>query len=744
MESYKPPKKVVPKKKSQDSSDDFYSMTELKELDEKKATLPNQIETSEELIDLASFKYLQVLAQTMTGEICKNYPGLIEFHNIFFDPKKGEQPYQPDRLKTYKNIPITSYNNLYSIFLQEFQKEIGGIQASQKKLMAIISSTNDLKLKADLINQVKAVDRMIDCIYNNDNGVLNLSAQFASKALKENRVHALSHKSEKTILSRSRSNPTAQKKNLFDSMTGALTYHLKPSDPTPHGQERHIARLKATFGPTFQPQLGTNIPSARSYAYKKDKKFPQEYRFGTQAERIEGKPRANPFFPAWLEAKNRRRIFAHIEGEVEKKYADEIPSKASPYKVQPILQSSIDHIYFNNLGLDRSQQLVDTFNEGLKEKEFTDTLHLLESQYPNLAVITLPADKGVMDHSLLDNTFPNLPKQFSLDSARDLVIRISTNQKSGENYIHDFYISDKVKQLLYTGLNPKLYISEQGEINKNEEDMMNALWTKSLIELGMADKKQLTQAEFQAVFFHFIKFEVTNFIIERLGPESFNFTCKDAIDRGGIASLYYNLIKSIESGHPISKDEFFEGLHGAPTLVKGRGMNTHLDRGWNAISAYMDGQIKLNNQHKIPAWLFDMRRDYENSKIIDKILEEFTYEQRTKGKLAKLTPDDYQTYTQSKNHSNPGHNLLSAIKGKIASELRETLLNLQELNLEKPQLIELMQTAVNDAFKKSANARRKDFEPGKLEDNLKKLMVTLENMKKELASKEPEHKQSIY
>jgi len=347
MESYKPAKKVS-KKKSRDSSDDFYSMTELKELEEKKAILPNQIETSEELIDLASFKYLQVLAQTVTEEICKNYPWLIEFHNIFFDPKKGEQPYQPDQLKAYKNLPITSYNGLYSFFLQEFQKEIGGIQASQNKLMAIISSTNDLKLKADLINQVKAVDRMIDCIYNNDNGVLDLSAQFASKALKEKRVHALSHKSKETILSRSRSNP-AQKKNLFDSMTGALTYHLKPTDPTPHGQERHIARLKATFGPTFQPQLGTNIPSARSYAYKKDKKFPQEYRFGTQAERIEGKPRANPFFPAWLEAKNRRRFFARIEGEVEIIIHDEIPSKASPYKVQPILQSPIDHIYFNNL-----------------------------------------------------------------------------------------------------------------------------------------------------------------------------------------------------------------------------------------------------------------------------------------------------------------------------------------------------------------------------------------------------------
>ena len=124
--------------------------------------------------------------------------------------------------------------------------------------------------------------------------------------------------------------------------------------------------------------------------------------------------------------------------------------------------------------------------------------------------------------------------------------------------------------------------------------------------MGLGEQEKLSPAQRQAVWFHFIKFELPRYIITTLEPDTYNFACKDAIDRGGISSAYYNLLSSFSTTQAMSRDEFEQALHAAPFMVKGRGMNDHIDIIWNAVDQYITAQKTLlqgMNKH----WLIDWR-----------------------------------------------------------------------------------------------------------------------------------------
>src|SRR4029078_3445836 len=90
-------------------------------------------------------------------------------------------------------------------------------------------------------------------------------------------------------------------------------------------------------------------------------------------------------------------------------------------------------------------------------------------------------------------------------------------------------------------------------------------------------------------------------------PKSFNFSCKDAIDRGALSSTYYNLIKSFTLNDPISKDEFELSLDAAAANVKGRGMNFHRKIIWNTINEYVNANyIELMKDNR-KSWLIYWR-----------------------------------------------------------------------------------------------------------------------------------------
>src|SRR3990167_8516775 len=234
----------------------------------------------------------------------------------------------------------------------------------------------------------------------------------------------------------------------------------------------------------------------------------------------------------------------------------------------------------------------------------------LPEKHGNVAVITLPADHGLLNKKFVSQLKPKT--DWTVTAAFDVMFQIAKG--SSKEPIQDFYISDKVEKLLYG-------VNLNGSLNtKAKEEKLNALLTNSFRKILCEDNPQespgqLSEAEQQAVYFHFIKYELTNFIIDTLKPPVFNISCKDGIDRGGVASAYYNLMKSFESSDKcLTEDEFNRALHASATNIKGRGVNNNLLLIWNAVNGYIEGFNKsksnekeaapnIVNENKIPEWL---------------------------------------------------------------------------------------------------------------------------------------------
>jgi hypothetical protein len=307
----------------------------------------------------------------------------------------------------------------------------------------------------------------------------------------------------------------------------------------------------------------TSMPAIRAYEYTKSGKYPIEIRMGTQTQRHEGSAEINPIFREWLKSLARN--------------ANQQPNA-----------SEIAHLYINNLPRDR-----DDF-AGTKERILTEQLEKLEASQQNIAVVTMPADKGLLRHANLHSN----RKDIDGHSAYMQIYNIATD--NSEEKIKDFYISERVKKLIYG--------TEYGSYNKRVEgEIINQLLKNSFSKLGLDINAMLSKSEIAAVYFHFIKYELTNFIFDKLQPQTFNTSCKDGIDRGGASSAYFNLMKSIADGKPMSESEFHTALHAAPVLVKGRPMNEHVEHVWAAIHYALPGLKEKNPQ--LPRWLseWDLR-----------------------------------------------------------------------------------------------------------------------------------------
>jgi hypothetical protein len=390
-------------------------------------------------------------------------------------------------------------------------------------------------------------DEFIDVFFSNDNDCLNQTYKAIAPILNEKEV---SYKKVKEDIATLISDDDNQSSNNFSP-----SYVNSPK-----------ARFIATTAGDYKPHHTTSLVSIRRYNHSSDLGF-IEYRMGTQGQRHLDKARVNPLFEHWLEVQ-------------EKKY----PSR------------KIIHLYINNLGLDRDDL------EGLKEQELSLKLHELEKNHTQLAVITLPADKELMDVTMLTKRY------FSPYSSIMNEFFLLASQDSKYRGVRDFYISPAIKQLLYKNQN------ESGTCTENEAIILKTLLSNSFKALGYDEQSVLNSAQKQAVWFHFVKFEFTNFLIETLKPRGVNFSCKDGVDRAGVASAYYHLIKSFSMGKPMTKDEFNTALQAAPAMVKGRGMNHHFKILWNVVNCYVDANKEALMANEKMNWLVSWRDDFSPSK----------------------------------------------------------------------------------------------------------------------------------
>ena len=307
---------------------------------------------------------------------------------------------------------------------------------------------------------------------------------------------------------------------------------------SPTETESILNRLYSLFSSNFKPQLGTNIPSLKNYSHRVNT-APTEYRFSTQAQRHKGEVRISPLFKRFLT----------------------INAQRSPSS-QPIA-----YVYINNLGLDRSEFDI----AGVKEREFTLALHKLEDD-PSLkiAVITLPASKSLMDSNHFEKTTDELSYQ---DIFMEL-LQVAEGKKHPSG-VSDFWISPKIRKLLFGNAD-------------QQTDILTKMLTKSFYIMGARPDKPLSTAKKQAVWIHFIKYELSDYILKTLKPMGYNFSCKDAIDRGALSSLLYALWQSFETNIPMQLDEFERAIDAAAANVKGRGMNFHRQLLWNGIDNFID------------------------------------------------------------------------------------------------------------------------------------------------------------
>lgn len=457
------------------------------------------------------------------------------------------------------------YGNFYTEILKDIEIEIIGIfnlidkfnnflpKASQEDKARY---TNQLEeIKSRLTNNTNA----INAIYINPNFVLQRTMAMIEPVT--DIYHRSNAENTQSIITKMMGEPKNRPSNEASSVYEGSV------------RGRMGAFTQSKLG-SYNPQMGTNVPSLRKYRYNVGEEHPIELRCGTQGQYAARVPRVNPLFHAWLYTRA-NSLLNHF------------------------------HVYINNLRLHRKNTLTETFTD--MEIPLSEELQKLESMYPNIAVVTLPADSGFMHKEM----YMNHEKKYAYNDVFNIMHDIAVGRSNNKQT--DFYISDKIKKRIYG-----VVIENEIEIyNKETESKMIAgLLENSFFKLGFTADSILSDAQLQAVYFHFIKYEVTNFILIMLHPDTFNISCKDGIDRGGVSSLYYNLIKSTElklrnfnensePEAPFSKEEFFYGLYSAPALVKARALNDHILRLWNVIDAYIDA----NNDYcksKMP-WLIEWR-----------------------------------------------------------------------------------------------------------------------------------------
>lgn len=322
-----------------------------------------------------------------------------------------------------------------------------------------------------------------------------------------------------------------------------------------------VARMSTFIKPSFKPTLQTNIASIRKYAYHTELSgSPTELRFGTQGQTEMYRSRVNPVFARFLTAQHRLS-----------------PSTD---------ENAITHVYFNKLAKDRDRYSI----EYRFELSLTRVLTDLWRHHPNVAVITLPADKGLMSYGNITDTVKKYSKQDTYQQLLDIALETSKEK------IRDFHIPSQIRDRLF------------GENDKEQEQLvLKNLLDASFSKMGLSKDSEMSAAQRQAVWMHFVNYEAPKYILDKLQPKTFNFSCKDAIDRGGIASAFFNLMRSFEdSSTPMTRHEFDKALHAASAGVKARGMNKHIHILWNAVDQYIRANPALSHDFN-KAWLIEWR-----------------------------------------------------------------------------------------------------------------------------------------
>ncbi len=326
------------------------------------------------------------------------------------------------------------------------------------------------------------------------------------------------------------------------------------------------------FGIDYNPLKRTNIPYI---AFQGDDNTPTTLRMGTQ---IQGMRTLQPSFQNYLASKNSQN------------------------------PKEIHHIYFNLLKRDAGGF------ERYFESEKTKALESINDKGLGAAVITLPADSPNFfeGFSKKDGRAKDPNQTFSL---KEIEAQLIDSIKHNKN---DFHIPDNVKALIFAnGLESEISILLDKSINAvvgpNEIDSVNAQMR-------------------QAILFDFVKYQLSDFIVKKINPDTINFSCKDAIDRGGVHALWYEFRRRLDKGMIMSEQEFNMHLDASALLVKGRPVNDHRILIWNVLNqSYLSNPAAYEKAPWVSQWLKD---NYPTDKNILKLKNKANLTPKEKSQLA--------------------------------------------------------------------------------------------------------------
>jgi len=463
--------------------------------------------------------------------------------------------------------PITSaemHNHNSLLYLEEIQSQLGKSLSDLPEDFKKILENTEVESRIIYTQLIKALNQ-----YSHQENPLRLAeteaynALLSSVYLNDNRVLNATYTQ---IASAIDSQTPSSSRNIANRVKSTFAHTSNGEEGiTPTQQESALVRLKNTLGDEFHPMETTSIPSLRDTPWLSNVK---QIRMGTQAIREAGESYVSPLFEKFIQS-----------------------------QVDPFYPAKITHLYINSLKRDIGSSMIQRIDERTIEAKFTTELEALEKKHPNLAVITLPSDGGYMskEDALDCKIHVNSKKEILIGSQLTEFVKIAMESKGAKKGVKDFHISQSVR--------------ERAEI---DETLMKTLLEKSAVAVGISTTRPYTPispAQRQAIWFHFIKYELPNYLISKLKPETMNCSCKDGIDRGGVASAYFNLMKSFEKASPrtMTQDEFNRELHAAPTMVKGRGMNHHIHLIWNSVDAYVEANYKALSENNNQKWLIEWR-----------------------------------------------------------------------------------------------------------------------------------------
>ncbi len=481
-----------------------------------------------------------------------------------------------DRLRAiYESIPLTEsekhfheawYSSLQNLHDTRYQSKenYGDLYANFMRDFKVYVET---ELQNENNNNLAKLKEVFNAIYMGTNPLPHFAEKKRSTLSPQPESSAGITPARSPMIS---PQPSPQASPYLQPRQGPALQNLGTLDPenngkyTPRksGSMLNLARESTADFVDFQD--GTNMPHLVVHQFSGTKNNAYvEIRIAMQTELIDKKARINPLFRAWIQ-----------------------------YCKNPDV---ITHVYFCHANYKRKNY------EGRRETKLTQALIDFGNEagvQHKCAVIVLPSAHGIMSQKKIFETGRDTAVYKLFNSLRRVLINTDQNTVMR----HDFAVSDYMKTYLCG--NPDQYNQKIIELLK-----------KSFEKFGFPDVENknifISTAEAQAIFFYFINNEFKNFVLKTVSEKAankiitHNSTCKHDIDRGWSASLYFNLIGSLENKNPITEKSFTESIHAAAQMVKGRDMNSKFLTLWNAIHYYIEN--KDNNKTTIPDWLIDWR-----------------------------------------------------------------------------------------------------------------------------------------